>query len=318
MDNVQVIHLDVIKKNLDINVLEKIIEEGFVSYSEGRVITPPVGELVFDDPPGDTHIKYGYIKKDTHFVIKIASGFYENVKYNLPSGSGLMLVFSQKTGFLENILLDEGYLTNVRTALAGKIAAKYLAPSKIDKIGVFGTGEMAKMQVTYLEDLVDCKDILVWGRSETSLMKYKSIMSENGYNVEITQNQEDIAKSCNLIIMTTPSKEPLLQSIDKNKGIHITAIGSDTHDKQELNTSIFKDADIVATDSLEQCKHRGEIPHAVRDKFLDYKTIIELGAIIKTGNKYRKNEDQITIADLTGMAVQDIQIAKAVCQTLKK
>ena len=170
----------------------------------------------------------------------------------------------------------------------------------------------------YLENLVDCKDILVWGRSETSLMKYKSIMSENGYNVEITQNQEDIAKNCNLIIMTTPSKEPLLQSINKNKGIHITAIGSDTHDKQELNTSIFKDADIVATDSLEQCKHRGEIPHAVRDKFLDYKTIIELGAIIKTGNKYRNNEDQITIADLTGMAVQDIQIAKAVCQTLKK
>ena len=83
MDNAQVIHLDVIKKNLDINVLEKIIEEGFVSYSEGKVITPPVGELVFDDPPGDTHIKYGYIKNDTHFVIKIASGFYEQERIKI-------------------------------------------------------------------------------------------------------------------------------------------------------------------------------------------------------------------------------------------
>ena len=160
------------------------------------------------------------------------------------------------------------------------------------------------------------KDFEIEPNQEISIIPPVSGGSDNDL-VEITQNQEDIAKNCNLIIMTTPSKEPLLQSIDKNKGIHITAIGSDTHDKQELNTSIFKDADIVATDSLEQCKHRGEIPHAVRDKFLDYKTIIELGAIIKTGNKYRKNEDQITIADLTGMAVQDIQIAKAVCQTLK-
>ena len=142
-------------------------------------------------------------------------------------------------------------------------------------------------------------------------------MSEKGYNVEVTKNPEDISNLCNLIIMTTPSKKPLLQSIDKNRGLHITAIGSDTHDKQELNTSIFKNADIVATDSLEQCKHRGEIPHAIRDDILNYENIIELGSIIKTGKKYRKNDNQITIADLTGMAVQDIQIAKAVCQSLK-
>ena len=288
-----------------------------MSYSEGRVITPPVGELVFDNPPGDTHIKYGFIKNDNHFVIKIASGFYENVKYNLPTGSGLMLVFSKKTGFLENILVDEGYLTNVRTAIAGKIVAKYLAPSKIKKIGVFGTGEMAKMQVIYLKDLIECKDILVWGRSDSSLNKYKQLMIEKGYNIEVTQNQEDIAKHCNLLIMATPSKKPLLQSIDKNNGLHITAIGSDTHDKQEVNTSIFKNADIVATDSLEQSKHRGEIPHAIRDDTLNYDNIIELGSIIKTGKKYRKNDNQITIADLTGMAVQDIQIAKAVCKSLK-
>ena len=102
------------------------IEAGFVAYSNGQVVVPPVGELTFEDPPGDTHIKYGYIKGDEIYVIKIASGFYENAKFNLPTGSGLMLVFSQQTGELLTILLDEGYLTNVRTAVAGEIVARYM------------------------------------------------------------------------------------------------------------------------------------------------------------------------------------------------
>ncbi len=90
---------------------------------------PPVGELVFEDPPGDVHIKYGYIKNDDYFVIKVASGFYDNVELGLPPADGLMLVFSQKTAQLECILLDECHLTNVRTAAAGAVVAKYLAPS---------------------------------------------------------------------------------------------------------------------------------------------------------------------------------------------
>ncbi|MGZ5423424.1 MAG: ornithine cyclodeaminase family protein, partial [Candidatus Aminicenantales bacterium] len=96
-----------------------LIEDGFVAYSRGRVIVPPVGELVFDDPPGDVHIKYGYIKGGEVYVIKIASGFTDNPRRGLPSGDGLMLVFDQKTGVLQAILLDEGYLTNLRTAVAG-------------------------------------------------------------------------------------------------------------------------------------------------------------------------------------------------------
>jgi len=100
--------------------------------------------LIFEKPPGDTHIKYGYIKGDPFFVIKIASGFYENPTLGLPSSSGLILVFSQTTGIVESILLDEGFLTDLRTALAGRIVAKYLAPGQIDCIGVVGTGIQAR------------------------------------------------------------------------------------------------------------------------------------------------------------------------------
>ncbi|MGD8535728.1 MAG: ornithine cyclodeaminase family protein, partial [Candidatus Aminicenantes bacterium] len=162
-------------------VLENIdtlsaVEEGFVAYSKGRVVVPPVGELTFDHPPGDVHIKYGYILGDEYYVIKIASGFYENVKLNLPTGTGLMLVFMQITGELVCILLDEAHLTNVRTAAAGAVVAKYLAPQNVHRIGIFGAGIQGRMQLEHLKPIVDCRDVVVWGMDQAELDAYKKDM----------------------------------------------------------------------------------------------------------------------------------------------
>jgi len=134
----QILTLDQIKSALPSVDLMGEIESGFIAYSRGRAVVPPVGELVMQDPPGGVHIKYGYLMGDEYYVIKIASGFYENAKLNLPSSNGLMLVFSQKSGALEAVLLDQGHLTDIRTAVAGAIAAKYLAPSNIERIGIAG------------------------------------------------------------------------------------------------------------------------------------------------------------------------------------
>ena len=292
------------------------IEEGFVAYSNGRVVVPPVGELIFEDPPGDTHIKYGYIKGDDSYVIKIASGFYENVKIGLPSSSGLMLVFSQKTGVLQTVLLDEGYLTNVRTAVAGEIVAKYMAPGKVNTIGVFGTGMMARMQVQYLKSVTDCKRIMVWGRSEASLNRYKEDMQADGYDVQTTLESTSVTDACSLILMTTPSTTPLIHIDQLKPGTHITAMGSDTAEKQELDAKILQAADIVVADSLSQCQERGEIYKALATNNFKIQQAVELGAAINSGNRIRTSEDQITVADLTGVAVQDVQIAKAVSAAL--
>lgn len=305
-----------------INAAEKLdftqaIEQGFIAYSKGQVVVPPVGELVFENPPGDTHIKYGYIKDDDYYVIKVASGFYQNIKIGLPSSSGLMLVFSQKTGALDTILLDEGYLTNVRTAIAGKIVASYMAPSDITAIGVFGTGTMARMQVQYLKSVTPCQRIIVWGRSDASLQAYKNDMHKLGYEVITTTSESDVTQSCNLIIMTTPSTMPLINAGMVKAGTHITAMGSDTAEKQELDSQILADADILVTDSLDQSQDRGEVYKALSAGKLDLNKVLELGGAIQAGKNIRNNGDQISVADLTGVAVQDIQIAKAICQALK-
>ena len=147
----RIIELEEIRRVLPRIDVVRLMEEGFVEYSQGRVVVPPVGELLFDDPPGDVHIKYGYIRGDEHYVIKIAAGFYDNPTIGLSSSQGLMLVFSSRSGVLEAVLLDDGHLTNLRTAAAGAVAAKHLAPAEVRGIGILGAGIQAEMQLRMIQ-----------------------------------------------------------------------------------------------------------------------------------------------------------------------
>jgi ornithine cyclodeaminase len=312
----KIIELSSIRKIVETLDLVSWIEDGFVAYSQGKAVVPPVGELLFDHPPGDVHIKYGYLAGDDYYVIKVASGFYENVDHGLSANSGLMLLFDQKTGILKSILLDEGYLTNVRTAIAGAIAAKYLAPRQVEAIGILGTGIQGRMQVQYLQPHISCRNLVVWGRTPSRLDAYKADMEANGYAVKTTAEPAEVAALCNLIITTTASKEPLLSAAHLRPGTHITAMGSDTPEKNELAPDVLQKADRVVADSLSQCCERGELHHALLAGVIDETQVVELGHVITNDTLRRNSDKQITVADLTGVAVQDIQIAKAVFQAM--
>jgi len=285
------------------------IETGFVQYSQGKVIVPPVGELLLDK--GEMHVKYGYVKGDDFYVIKLASGFYQNHELDLPSSNGVMLLFSQKTGQLVCILLDEGHLTDIRTAIAGAISAKYLAPKRVSAIGIIGTGIQAKLQPQYLKTITDCRHILVWGRNAKKLTIYQQKMQQQGFTVTISDSITELTDKANLIVTTTPSTEPLLKAAYIKPGTHITAVGSDTAYKQELASEILLIADLVVADSISQCLKRGEIYQAITNRQLEITQVLELGNIINDGIG-RTHEEQITVADLTGVAIQDIKIAEAI------
>jgi ornithine cyclodeaminase len=289
-----------------------LIEAGFAAYSRGEVVVPPVGELVFEDPPGDVHIKYGYIKGDDHYVIKIASGFVDNPKRGLPSGDGLMLVFSQKTGVLEAVLLDEGYLTNLRTAVAGAVVAKYLAPNKVSAAGIIGAGVQGRMQLEWLGRVRTFSEAVVWGLDGAELSAFRRDMERPGLKVRTTLRAEDVAAASNLIVTCTPSTRPLLEAAQIRPGTHITAVGSDTAAKQELDPAILARADRIVVDSLSQSELRGEVFKAVTAGAIGRDRLVELGRVISDETLRRSSDAETTVADLTGVAVQDIQISKAV------
>ncbi|HET6444200.1 MAG TPA: ornithine cyclodeaminase family protein [candidate division Zixibacteria bacterium] len=297
----------------DIDLIPEI-EDGFRRYSAGQSVVPPVGELLLDK--GEVHIKYGYLQGGDYYVIKVASGFYGNTQLGLPSSNGLMLMFNQQTGQSEAILLDEGFLTDIRTAVAGSIAAKYLAPLRVERIGIVGTGIQARLQLRYLRDQTTCRDVLVWGRGESQLNTYANEMVRHGFRVESTMDTAILQESCKLIVTTTPAVEPLLKVEHLQPGTHITAVGSDTPHKQELDARILARADLLVADSITQCLERGEIHQAIKAGLLSEERLVELGHVISGEAPSRSDQAQITIADLTGVAVQDIAIATAVLKPL--
>lgn len=308
---------EIIQKNSAADLIQAI-EDGFVMYSKKKVVVPPVGYLGFDKPHGDVHIKYGYIKSDDYYVIKIASGFYDNPALGVNTGNGMMLLFSQKTGETLSILLDEGYLTDIRTAAAGAVAAKHLAPSKITAIGIVGTGAQARLQLEYLKTITDCREVIVWGRDEEKLSAFRNESTLKDFSITTTTDIKFLTSRCNLIVTTTPSKKALLSSSDILPGTHITAVGADASGKQELDPILFSKADIVVADSKDQCIDHGDCHYAVKDNIINASQIVELGKIIENKHLRRTNDQQITIADLTGVAIQDIQITKYVFLSLEK
>jgi ornithine cyclodeaminase len=283
-------------------------EEAFISYSKGRTVIPEVGHLQFNEPPGEVHIKYGYIRDQNYYVVKIASGFYKNDLLGLPSGMGINLIFNQHSGELKYVLFDEGYLTDIRTALAGAVAAKYLAPKKVVKIGVLGTGVQARLQLKYLKGIIACRNVMVWGRNELKLEQLKIDLEKEDLVVEVADMVSEVAQNCNLIITTTASRQPLIQSKDIKPGTHITAVGADSPGKQELESSLLQRANLVVADSISQCVNHGEIHKAFAEGLIKTEKLLELGNIIGTKSYRRQNED-ISVMDLTGIASQDIQIS---------
>ena len=314
----KILTLDDIKSRINVPDLIQAIEEGFVLYSKGRVVVPPVGFLHFDQPPGDVHIKYGYVKGDDVYVLKMASGFYDNVKLGIPVADGVILVFSQKTGHLNLLLHDECWLTDMRTAAAGAVAAKHLAPSDVRNIGIIGTGVQARMQLRLLKDVIACDSCLVWGRNAEKVramiddLKADELIRDWGIELRAAKNIDELTSKCNLIVTTTSAREALIHAHQVQPGTHVTAMGSDDHGKQELSAELLGKADLVVADSILQCVDHGECFHAVQANEIEESAILELGNIIKIPELGRTSDEQVTIADLTGIAIQDIQIAKMV------
>lgn len=304
----RVLSLEEIQSGLDLSEAIRLLEEGFSLFSKGRVTVPPVGYMKMDEDFGEVHIKYGWVKGDEIFVVKVAGTYPQNES----KVQGVILVFHAQTGAPIAILQDEGYLTNLRTAIAGLIAAKYLGPKDVSAIGVIGTGIQARLQADLLKHHTPCRNLLVWGRNHERVDAYIEDMTNKEFKVRQAVSPAEVCKECNLIVTTTSARRPLILANDVRPGTHITAVGADAPGKQELDPDIFKLADICAVDSKSQCIDHGEVFHAYKTGIVGKTDLVELGDVIASSSLRRKSPEQITVADLTGVGVQDIQIARAI------
>jgi len=290
------------------------IQAAYIAASDGRAVMPQVGYLAFPEKDGDCHIKYGHIAGDPSFVVKIAAGFYGNPSIGLPTSNGVMLVLSAQTGVLEAILLDEGFLTDLRTGLGGAIATRALCRPDARRVAIIGTGIQARWQIRCLRVAMPETDFsfTIWGRSHDKAMETETQLAAEGIGASASPDLERLCGDADIIITTTPSRQPLIRDAWIKPGTHITAIGADAPGKQELDTALVARANRRVSDSLEQSLDHGEFSAAFRAGEICAASCVELGAGLAGTAQGRFDPGDITIADLTGIAVQDIAIATSV------
>ncbi len=287
------------------------VEDGFARLGRGEVTVPPPIGIDIAEREAEVHVKSAYVRGLAGFAVKIASGFYANAKVGLPVSSGLMVLLSAETGWPLALLLDNSYLTEVRTALAGAIAAKYLAPVAVHTAGVVGVGMQARFQLRALKLVRDFRKVVVYGRKPEAVRKFMAEMSQE-LQVEVVpaRNPAEVARRCEIVVTATPAHEALLDFADLHERLHITALGSDGPGKQELDPRIFQRADLIVCDLRSQCERLGELQHAVAAGTVTSATpVVELGALAAGKHPGRKSDAEVTVCDLTGVGVQDTAIA---------
>jgi len=301
-----------IKKCVELNEqLIPVIEDAFKNLAQGKTTMPPILRLDIEKYHGESDVKAAYIEGLDSYAIKIASGFFNNPKLGIPSSNGLMILLDSQTGVIKSVLLDKGYLTDVRTAIAGAIASKYLSNYDSTKAGIIGAGIQAKLQLEALTLVRKINTAYIWSRDTTKTKKFVEEINNLNVNLEVCSSAEEVLRKSEIVVTTTPSKSPLIKSDWLKKGLHITAMGSDAEQKNELDPLIIKQCDLYVPDSLSQTTILGELHHALEKNIVSSNnTYDELGNVILDSNLGRKSKDDITICDLTGTGVQDTAIAR--------
>lgn len=292
---------------LDVEAIAAV-EDAFTRLANGEAAMPPIVCVDIPEHRGEVDIKTAYVRGLDSFAVKIASGFFENYRFGLPSGSGMMVLVSARTGLPEALLLDNGYLTDVRTGAAGAVAARHLARTRVETVGIIGAGVQARYQALALRRVREFRRVLVWGRSRERAEAYAAEMAPRlGVEVVAASDAESVVRASDIMVTTTPSREPYLRAEWLHPGLHITAMGSDGPEKKELFADVLARADLVVCDSRTQCERLGELHHARPVPSGD--RIVELGEITSGRRAGRTDDAQITVCDLTGTGVQDTAIA---------
>ncbi len=290
------------------------VEDGFKAYNSGNAIIPFPVALQVPDHNGDIHIKPGYVKGYSTYTVKIASGFYDNPKIGLGASHGMLLLFDSRTGFPLCFEIDRCYLTDLRTAAAGAVAARALSKKRVKKVAVIGTGTQARFQIEALSKVRDFEELRVWGRDPEKVSKYIEDMERRiKARFVAAKSVEEAVSGVDVVVTATMSTKPLVMARWIGPGTHITAMGSDSPEKQELDSALLKKADKLVVDSLRQCAQLGEVHHALEDKAITEQDVhAELGEVLLGKKTGRENDQEITICDLTGIAVQDVVTSQLV------
>ncbi|MGP4688710.1 ectoine utilization protein EutC [Agrobacterium pusense] len=286
------------------------VEQALGALATKAVAMPPILRLDIPEFRGEVDVKTAYVPGFDGFAIKVSPGFFDNPRLGLPSLNGLMILFSARTGLVEALLLDNGYLTDVRTAAAGAVAARHMARKDASVATIFGAGMQARLQLEALTLVRPIKSVRIWARNHDKAEKLANDFTrEHGIEVSAVADPQAAVRRADIIVTTTPAEKPILLADWLEEGQHLTAMGSDAEHKNEIDPAVFARVRYVA-DRLTQTRILGELHHAIAAGYVERdQPFAELGEVIAGKSQGRLSNEDITFADLTGTGVQDTAIA---------
>lgn len=294
----EAIPLSEIQRALDYRAVIARMREAIAAYRAGGCDMPMPMHLEIAPEHGEVHIKSSYRRGGKYFALKVASTFPNNLARGLSTGSGMMLLCSAQTGQPVALLADEGHLTDVRTAAVAAMVAQDLGRDDT-ALGILGTGVQARLQARMHAEVLPLRRVIIWGRTPDRAERCGRDIAELLPHVEvaIAAVPADVARQSRLVVTATSSRAPLLFARDLQPGTHISAVGSDSPGKQELDPEIVRRARTLWLDSPEQCARLGEFQHVQQSE--------------------RTAEASWSVADFTGLGVEDLYIAEYVYENRK-
>ena len=313
-----ILNQEEVKQIIPLSEIDKVVscvEDAFLKYGKGEVDMPPKTYLFFKKDNGDLRVMPSFSEELKMSGVKIVNVHPDNPKNNLPTVGAVIILNDTKTG-APLALMDGTYITGMRTGAAGAVAAKYLAKKNAKSMGVVGAGKQALFQIAATTGALQIKDVLVYDVNKKNIDVLSNELEKIGINVKKV-GLEEISKQ-DILVTTTPSRAPIIKNEWIIPGTHINAIGADAEGKEELEPAILKRAKIVVDDWV-QASHSGEINVPIAKGIITknniYGSLGEIVAGIKTG---RENDEEITIFDSTGLAIQDLFTAEMVYQEALK
>jgi alanine dehydrogenase len=297
-----------IAKLIDMQSALPCVEEAFREFGLGRAHMPAKIYLDLPQFHGDFRAMPAYIEKMNACSLKWVNAHPQNARYGIPSVMAVLILNDPRTG-VPLAIMDATYLTSLRTGAAGGVAAKYLARKKVDVVAMVGCGVQARAQLQALRLVRRIKTVYVWGHRPELTRRFIKGMQANGEKMIFADTIKDCVCEADIIVTSTPSRAPIVKLPWIKKGAHINAIGADAPGKQELDAAILKKAKVVI-DDWHQAIHSGEVNVPLRKKQISVDHIYgDLGAIVAGKKKGRTSENEITVFDSTGLAIQDTAVA---------
>jgi len=284
-------------------------EKAFLDYGQGKVQMPPKNYLYFKQYNGDLRIMPAFATDLDMAGTKIVSVHPSNPQKGLPTVMAVIILNDSKTGF-PLALMDGTYITGMRTGAAGAIAVKYLARQNARTLGVVGAGKQALFQIAAISKVRQLEKIFVADINKKNIEILANQLKEIGIEIQ-EASLEETAKQ-EILVTTTPSEKPIIKKEWIIPGTHINAIGADASGKEELEPEILQAAKLVI-DDWAQSSHSGEINVPFHKGIITKEDIYSsLGKIVNSEKIGRGNDQEITVFDSTGLAIQDLFTANLV------